>query len=172
MLNRSFLVGCGVGGNNPESTDWRIEFISFPSGNLVAYAVDFREVASGSFVLNADDLTQSLGGTASASSSLLNSSIFGPGPAFNTGAWYPTGGDAQPWLRWTFASKQRLREIVFSNNSGSGPSVIRLSYLSGSTWIPLYTWSGLTWSGDGSSSDETKVFTVGDPTPASQINYF
>lgn len=172
MFNRSFLVGCGVGGEPPESTDWRIDFLSFPPGNLAAYGVDFRSVASGSFVYNADDLTQSLGGTASASTSLIESPAFGASKAFNTGAWYPTGGDTSPWLRWSFAAKQRLLEIAMMNNGTNGPSAIQLSYLSGAVWTPLQSWTGLSWAGDGSSSDETKVFTVGNPTPASQINYY
>lgn len=155
MFNRSFLVGCGVGGGMAHKF-WRLYFITKGSGAdyASAYEIEMRATPGGS--------DQCTGGAATASST---DSVYVPGRAFdnNTGsvyAWISAAGLANQWIAYEFPEPVSVAELwympYYFGSVLYGPSEFSIEYSdNGSDWTRLKTFSGLTW-----ASGEAKTFAV------------
>lgn len=147
MLNRNFLVGCGVGGGGPLSNQWRLRFPDAATYPL-AYEIEMRGSSGGADQCN--------GGTPTSSGNLFAT----PAEAFdNNASTFHIATGADKWIAYQFMQPVSVAQISYStmgtNSSYRVPTIV-LEYYNGTAWVEVAQWTGLTWTTD----PETKVLTV------------
>lgn len=156
MLNRSFLVGCGVGGGDAHKY-WRITNFStvLPDG-LSCAKLELRASVGGA--------DQCSGGTASASAQF--SGTYSADKAFDastTTSWfvYASANFALEWLKYAFTIAVSVAEIVYSVGGTfytSQPVSFDLEWSDDDLfWTKHATINCGTWAG---TNPETKTFGV------------
>lgn len=152
MFNRSFLVGCGVGGSDAHLY-WRL---NFPSGSAqtttVVTEAEMRALSGGA--------DQCSGGTAASSGAKgSNTADKAFNDALSYSDFWESAGDGACWLQYQFSAPVKVGQIVISVYAiatGYGPSSVELQHSdNGSDFTTLETFTPAAWSGA-----MTQTFTV------------